>query len=550
MSDKAPDSDRPADAEAIDAPSRDLPRSDSANPAQPGGSAPGRKPGSKNAGGRSSSDAESTPEQFRIRMGKREQMLADGVDPYPADIERTHTLAEIRAAHADLETDTQTGELVGIAGRVIFIRNTGKLCFATVQEGDGTQLQAMISLASVGEESLAQWKSLVDLGDIVYVHGEIITSRRGELSVMADTWRIASKSLRPLPVAHKEMNEESRIRQRYVDLIVRPDARRIARERIAVVRALREALDRRGFLEVETPMLQTLHGGAAARPFVTNSNALDMDLYLRIAPELFLKRCVVGGIDRVYEINRNFRNEGVDSTHSPEFSMLETYAAYGTYDDSARMTRELVQEVADAAFGTRLITLADGTEFDVGGEWTTMEMYPSLSDALGSEITPDTSIDELNAHADKLGAEMPTTAVTHGKLVEELWEFAVGDHLSAPTFVRDFPVETSPLTRQHRSKPGVTEKWDLYVRGFELATGYSELVDPVVQRERFELQARLASSGDLEAMVLDEDFLAAMEHGMPPTTGTGMGIDRLLMALTGLGIRETVLFPLVKPIRD
>ncbi|WP_328825350.1 lysine--tRNA ligase [Tomitella gaofuii] len=485
-----------------------------------------------------------------MRAAKREQMVAEGIEPYPVAIDRTHSLAEIRARYPELEPDTQTGTVVGIAGRVIFVRNTGKLCFATLQEGDGTQLQAMISLAAVGAESLARWKALVDLGDIVYIHGEVISSRRGELSVMADSWLMASKSLRPLPVAHKEMNEESRVRQRYVDLIVRPDARRIARERIAVMRALRDSMDSRGFLEVETPMLQTIHGGAAARPFVTHSNAMDMDLYLRIAPELFLKRCVVGGIDRVYEINRNFRNEGVDSTHSPEFAMLETYAAYGTYDDSARMTRELVQEVADAAFGTRQVTLADGTVYDVDGEWTELEMYPSLSEALGHEITPDTTIDELAAHAERLGVEVPAKAVTHGKLVEELWEFLVGDHLHAPTFVRDFPVETSPLTRQHRAKPGVTEKWDLYVRGFELATGYSELVDPVVQRERFELQARLAASGDDEAMVLDEDFLAAMEHGMPPTTGTGMGIDRLLMALTGLGIRETILFPLVRPSRD
>ena len=323
------------------------------------------------------------------------------------------------------------------------------------------------------------------------------------------------------------------------------------RKRIAVVRELRNSLERRGFLEVETPMLQTLHGGAAARPFVTHSNSMDTDLYLRIAPELFLKRCVVGGIEKVFEINRNFRNEGADSSHSPEFAMLETYEAYGTYDDSAKMTRELVQEVAQAALGTQVVVLPDGTTYDLGGEWTTLEMYPSLSEAIGVTVSPDTSVDELLALADKAGLDVPRKdgkpVYGHGKLVEELWEHHVGDGLSAPTFVRDFPVETSPLTRQHRSKPGITEKWDLYVRGFELATGYSELVDPVIQRERFEDQARQAAAGDDEAMVLDEDFLAAMEQGMPPTTGTGMGIDRLLMALTGLGIRETILFPIVKP---
>jgi len=485
-------------------------------------------------------------EQVRIRQDKRARMLADGLEPYPVSVPRTHTLAQIRAAYGELVPDVATGEQVGITGRVIFVRNTGKLCFATLQEGDGTQLQAMLSVSGVGEQALAAWKADVDLGDHVFVHGEVITSRRGELSVMADEWRMAAKSLRPLPVAHKEMNEETRIRQRYVDLIVRPEARDMVRRRSTVMRELRSSLERRGFLEVETPMLQTLHGGAAARPFVTHSNALDMDLFLRIAPELFLKRCVVGGIERVFEINRNFRNEGVDSSHSPEFAMLETYAAYGTYDDSAVMTRELVQEVADAAFGSRILRLVDGTEYDVDGEWTTLKMYPSLSMALGDEVTPDTDIARLRHYAEQVGITVDA-AHGHGKLVETLWEHLVGDHLRAPTFVRDFPVETSPLTRQHRSIDGVAEKWDLYIRGFELATGYSELVDPVIQRQRFIEQARLGVAGDDEAMRMDEDFLAAMEYAMPPTTGTGMGVDRLLMALTGLGIRETILFPLVRP---
>ncbi|ORI27363.1 lysine--tRNA ligase [Rhodococcus sp. 1168] len=498
-----------------------------------------------------SSTADDTPEQIRIRRAKRDRLLEQGREAYPVSVARTHTLLEIRDRYSNLEADAKTGVLVGVAGRVIFVRNTGKLCFATLQEGDGTQLQAMISLAGVGEDALAAWKSDVDLGDFVFVHGEVISSRRGELSVMADSWEIASKALRPLPVAHKELNEETRIRQRYLDLITRPEARAVARKRIAVVRELRNALERRGFLEVETPMLQTLHGGAAARPFVTHSNALDTDLFLRIAPELFLKRCVVGGIEKVFEINRNFRNEGADSSHSPEFAMLETYEAYGTYDDSAKMTRELIQEVAEAALGTQVILLPDGTTYDMSGEWTTLEMYPSLSEALGIVVTPDTTVEELLAIAEKIGVDVPLkdgkSIYGHGKLVEELWENQIGNDLFAPTFVRDFPVETSPLTRQHRSKPGVTEKWDLYIRGFELATGYSELVDPVIQRERFEDQARQAAAGDDEAMVLDEDFLAAMEQGMPPTTGTGMGIDRLLMALTGLGIRETILFPIVKP---
>ncbi len=488
------------------------------------------------------------PEQFRIRRAKRARLIEAGHDPYPVAVERTHSLAEIRAAYPDLPADSSTGAIVGIAGRVVFVRNSGKLCFAALQDGDGTQLQLMLSLASVGADALAAWKDDVDIGDIVYAHGEVISSRRGELSVLADHWQMASKSLRPLPVAHKEMSEESRVRQRYVDLIVRPQARAVARQRIAVVRAIRSELERLGFFEIETPMLQTLAGGAAARPFVTHSNALDIDLYLRIAPELFLKRCLVGGFDKVFELNRVFRNEGADSTHSPEFLMLETYQAYGTYDDSAVVTRQLIQRVADQAIGTRQLPLPDGSVYDIDGEWPSIQMYPSLSNALSEEITPDTTVDRLRVIADRLGIEIPSDrGYGHGKLIEELWESTVGPTLTAPTFVKDFPVETTPLTRQHRSIPGVTEKWDLYVRGIELATGYSELIDPIVQRERFAAQVQAAAAGDDEAMALDEDFLAALEYAMPPCTGTGMGIDRLLMALTGLSIRDTVLFPIVRP---
>lgn len=501
--------------------------------------------------------ADDLPEQLKVRRAKRDRLLAEGTDPYPVAVPRTHTLAEVRAGWGSLEAGQETEDVVTVVGRVIFVRTTGKLCFATLQEGDGTQLQAMLSLREVGEGRLADFKADVDLGDFITVTGRVISSRRGELSVMATAWAMAAKALRPLPVAHKEMSEDTRVRHRYTDLIMRPAARRTALTRIRVIRALRHALERRGFLEVETPMLQTLHGGAAARPFVTRSNALDLDLYLRIAPELYLKRCVVGGLERVFEINRNFRNEGIDSSHSPEFAMLEYYQAYGTYDDSARTVREVIQEVCEEVFGSTTVTLADGAEYDFGGEWPQLEMYPSLNEALAAkhpgeaEVTIDSTVAELKALADRVGLAVPADGGWgHGKLVEELWEHLCADRLHGPVFVRDFPVETSPLTRQHRDKPGVTEKWDLYVRGFELATGYSELVDPVVQRERFADQARLAAGGDEEAMVLDEDFLHAMEQGMPPTTGVGMGIDRLLMAFTGLGIRETVLFPTVKPERD
>ncbi|HEX7744086.1 MAG TPA: lysine--tRNA ligase [Micromonosporaceae bacterium] len=483
---------------------------------------------------------------MRVRREKRDRMLAEGIDPYPVTVPRTATLAEVRSRYADLPTDTATGDIASVTGRVIFVRNTGKLCFATLRDGDGTELQAMLSLDRVGAERLDAWKRLVDIGDHVGVTGEVITSRRGELSVLASEWRLAAKALRPLPVAHRPLSEEARVRQRYVDLVVRPQARHNARLRAAVVRSLRDSLHARAFMEVETPMLQLIHGGAAARPFVTHSNALDTDLYLRIAPELYLKRCVVGGIDRVFEINRNFRNEGIDSSHSPEFAMLETYEAYGDYNTMAELTRNLVQEAALAVTGSHVVTHVDGTELDLGGQWRSVTLFGSLSDALGEEVTVETDLARLAEYADKVGLGVDPKWGP-GKLAEELFEELVVPGLREPTFVRDYPEETSPLTRAHRDQPGLTEKWDLYAVGVELGTAYSELIDPVVQRERLMAQARLAAKGDAEAMRLDEDYLRAMEYGMPPMGGMGMGIDRLLMALTGQGIRETILFPLVRP---
>ncbi len=490
--------------------------------------------------------SEDLPEQMRIRRAKREAFLDKGEEPYALGYPRTATLREIRERYPDLAIDEATGDIVATTGRVMFQRNTGKLCFATIQDGDGTQLQIMLSLDKVGAERLEDWKRLVDLGDHVGVTGEVISSKRGELSVLVHEWKITAKSLRPLPVAHKAMSEETRVRQRYVDLIMRPEAREMVRTRAATVRSLRDSFHRRGYTEVETPMLQLLQGGAAARPFVTHFNALDRDVFLRIAPELFLKRAVVGGIDRVFEINRNFRNEGLDSTHSPEFAMLEFYEAYGDYDRMATLTRELIQEAALAVFGSLVVTHADGAEFDLAGEWPSVTMFGALSAALGEEVTVETPYEHLVRYAEKIDLAVDPKWIP-GKLAEELFEELVVASLHRPTFVKDYPEDTSPLVRAHRSAPGLVEKWDLYVRGFELATGYSELVDPVIQRERFELQAKLAQKGDSEAMPLDEDFLRAMEYGLPPAGGVGMGIDRLLMAFTGLGIRETILFPLVRP---
>jgi lysyl-tRNA synthetase class 2 len=489
------------------------------------------------------------PEQLRIRREKRANLLARGVEPYPVGVARTHTLAVIREKYKNLETDTATGDQASLTGRIIFKRDTGKLCFATLREGDGTELQAMLSLDKVGQEQLDAWKSDVDLGDIVSVTGEIITSKRGELSILADTWQMASKSLRPLPNDHKPMSEETRVRMRYVDLIVRPEARIVARLRPQVMRSLRETFTNQEFIEVETPMLQVMHGGAAARPFKTFSNAYDIDLFLRIAPELFLKRCVAGGLERVFEINRNFRNEGADSSHSPEFAMIETYQAFGDWRTIADLTRSLIQNAAMAVSGSHVVTHMNGRQADLGGQWREISLYDAISEGVGESVTALTPIEELKKYATKLGIKVDPKWVT-GKLAEEIFEHVAQDKLIEPTFVMGYPVDTSPLVRAHREIPGVAEKWDLYVDGFELATGYSELIDPVIQRERLTEQAALGAKGDLEAMQIDEDFLRAMEFGMPPMGGMGMGVDRLLMALTGLGIRETILFPLVKPESD
>ena len=491
-------------------------------------------------------DEDDLPEQLRIRREKRAGILKRGAQAYPVSVPRTTSLLAIRQKHKDLPIDVSTGIIESVTGRVIFKRDTGKLCFANLREGDGTELQAMFSLDKIGEEQLEIWKSEIDLGDIVSVTGEVITSKRGELSILANSFTLAAKALRPLPVEHKPLSEESRVRMRYVDLIVRPEARSNARLRPAVMKSLRQTFSDKNFIEVETPMLQVMHGGAAARPFKTFSNAYEMDLFLRIAPELYLKRCVVGGLEKVFEINRNFRNEGADSSHSPEFAMIETYEAYGDWHTMAQLTKNLVQDAAKAVFGSHKVKHHDGKELDLGGDWNQISLFEAISKAVGEKVTGESSIDELKKIATKLGIKLDPKWIK-GKIAEEIFEHTAIKTLTAPTFVMGFPIDTSPLVRAHRDTPGVAEKWDLYVEGFELATGYSELIDPVIQRERLVEQAKLGASGDLEAMGLDEDFLKAMEHGMPPMGGMGMGVDRLLMALTGLGIRETILFPLVKP---
>ena len=380
-------------------------------------------------------------------MAKRAKLLERGVEAYPVGVDRTHTLAEVREKYGHLEADETTGDIVGVSGRVVFIRNTGKLCFATLQEGNGTRLQAMLSLANIGEEALADWKALVDLGDHVFIRGEVISSKRGELSVMAESWQMASKALRPLPVLHAGLSEETRVRQRYVDLMVRDEARQMVYTRAAVIRSIRDTLHSHGYVEVETPMLQLIHGGATARPFETHLNAFNQHMTLRIATELYLKRAVVGGIDRVFELGRIFRNEGVDSTHSPEFTTLESYEAYADQFVMADRIKEMILNVADS-LGTRVLETPQGT-IDLNGEWRWLGVYPGLSEAVGREITPETGGGILREIADEHGVKIDPKWDTQ-KTVVELFGEIVEPTLLQPTFVYDYPPAAQPLARNHR----------------------------------------------------------------------------------------------------
>jgi lysyl-tRNA synthetase class 2 len=487
------------------------------------------------------------PEQLRVRREKRERLLAAGVSPYPVTVGRTHTLAEIRHEFdpQELPADTRTGRQVAVAGRVMFLRNTGRLCFVRLREGDGTELQVMLSQADLGEQSLADFKALVDLGDLLAVRGEVVTSRRGELSVQATDWSIAAKTLRPLPNEHRPLSDEARVRLRYVDMMLRPEPREIVRTKATVLRSLRATLDARGFTEVETPILQLTNGGAAARPFRTHLNALDQDMLLRIALELDLKKAMIGGVDRVYEIGRTFRNEGLDSTHAAEFSMLEAYEAYGDQFTMMELTKALVLDAA-RALGRTVVPARDGGEIDLEGEWRQAPILDLVSEVAGEEVTVDTDEPTLRKLADGLNVELqPTWGAA--EIVLELYEQLVEESLVTPTFVTDYPEAVRPLAKPHRTKPGLNEAFDLVVNGVELVAAYSELNDPVVQRQRLEEQSRLAAAGDPEAMELDEVFLKAMEFGMPPAGGMGMGVDRLVMLLTGASIRETILFPLLRP---
>ncbi|HVV10811.1 bifunctional lysylphosphatidylglycerol synthetase/lysine--tRNA ligase LysX [Amycolatopsis sp.] len=477
------------------------------------------------------------PQQMQVRIAKLDRLRDAGIDPYPPGFTRDTTLAEIRARFPDLPSDSHTGYQVRVTGRVLAIRDLGGLIFARLRDATG-ELQLMLT----GDDL---WHSTVDLGDHVGVAGEVITSKRGELSIRADEWTVTAKCLHPLPDKRKGLTDpETRVRQRYLDMIVNPESAEMLRLRSGVVRSVRDSLHARGFLEVETPMLQAVHGGANARPFLTHLNAYDQRMYLRIAPELYLKRLCVAGVERVFELNRNFRNEGVDATHNPEFSMLEAYQAYGDYHSMRELVRTLILDAATAAHGAPVARRPDG-DHDLSGDWPVITVHDAVSTALGEHVTPDTALPVLRKWCRQAGVPVDQDA-GQGALVVAAFEHLVESFTVQPTFYTDYPTEESPLTRPHRNDPRLAERWDLIAFGAEIGTAYTELTDPLDQRARLYNQSVRAASGDTEAMELDEDFLKALEHGMPPTGGLGVGIDRLIMMLTGTAIRQVITFPFTR----
>lgn len=482
------------------------------------------------------------PEQVRVRMAKLKALQDKGVDAYPVGQAPSHTLAAA--------LDTADGEALTVAGRVLRVRDYGGVLFAQLRDWSG-EVQLLLDNSQLTDGNTADFTATIDLGDLVEVTGSMGLSRNGTRSLIVTRWRLIGKCLRPLPDKWKGLtDQEARVRARYVDLAVNTEARDLIRARSGALHAIRETLYAKGFLEVETPILQQIHGGANARPFLTHINAYDLDLYLRIAPELYLKRLCVGGVERVFELGRAFRNEGVDYSHNPEFTLLEAYQAHADYHVWIDGCRELIQNAAQAANGAHVFLRPreDGVlePVDISGEWAVKTVHDAVSEAIGEHITAETDLATLRRLCDSAGIPY----LTHwdaGAVVLEMYEHLVEDQTTEPTFYKDFPTSVSPLTRPHRSIPGVAERWDLVAWGVELGTAYSELTDPVEQRRRLQEQSLLAAGGDPEAMELDEDFLQAMEYAMPPTGGLGMGVDRVVMLITGRSIRETLPFPLAKP---
>jgi lysyl-tRNA synthetase class 2 len=492
------------------------------------------------------SDDEDRSAVERARRVKLARLRAAGIDAFPVGFRRTHTLAEIRQGWHQLAAGEESGDVVRVAGRIVLKRSMGRLAFWTLRH-DGDELQAMLTVDALGAEQFEVVLDL-DLGDWVGVQGPVVKTRKGELSVKATEVFLLGKALRPLPDKWKGLTDvEVRSRQRELDLAVNPAAMRAMLVRSRVVRSLRDSMLARGFLEVETPILNPVPGGAYARPFVTHHNALDTDLYLRVASELYLKRLLAGGVDRVFELGRMFRNEGIDSTHNTEFTMLESNSAFQDYRDMMELARGVIQEAADAAGGPRRLSYR-GREVDLDGDWGEVTMLDAVREALGEPgLAYDWPLDQVRGLCDRAGLTYEPGWGT-GKLVLELYEKHAEHRIVGPTFVTDYPVEVSPLAHPHRDDPFVTERFELIILGREYANCFSELTDPDEQRARFEEQALAKAGGDVEAMVVDEAYLRALELGLPPNAGLGIGVDRLVMLLADLSsIREALLFPQLRP---
>ena len=483
----------------------------------------------------------------QARRVKLARLRAAGIETFPAGFRRSHTLDEVRRGWEEaLEAGQESGDVVRVAGRIVLKRAMGRLAFWTLRH-DGHELQAMLTVDALGAEQFEVVLDL-DVGDWVGAQGPVVKTRRGELSVKATEVFLLGKALRPLPDKWKGLTDvEVRSRQRELDLAVNPAAMRAMRVRSRVVQALRESMLRRGFLEVETPILNPVPGGALARPFITHHNALDTDLYLRVASELYLKRLLVGGVDRVFELGRMFRNEGIDSTHNTEFTMLESNSAFQDYRDMMELARGVIQEAADAAAGGRRLTYR-GREVDLDGDWDEVTLLDAVRGAIGRpDLAYDWPLDRVRELCDRRDVAWEPGWGT-GKLVLELYEKHAEHRITRPTFVTDYPVEVSPLAHPHRDDPFVTERFELIILGREYANCFSELTDPDEQRARFEDQALAKAGGDEEAMVVDEAYLRALELGLPPNAGLGVGVDRLVMLLADLSsIREVLLFPQLRP---
>lgn len=492
-----------------------------------------------------------TNELIRRRLEEMNELRSMGVNPFPYSFDVDNFSTDIKDKFEELE-----GKDVKIAGRIMAIRRMGKASFVHIMDNKG-RIQAYIRKDDVGEETYKAFK-LLDIGDIIGVSGYVFKTKTGETSVHANSMELLTKSIRPIPIA-KEVTDENgnkvvydqfadkelRYRQRYVDLIVNPEIKDVFTKRSLIIRKIREFLDNNGFLEVQTPILQPLYGGAAARPFTTHHNALDMQLYLRIADELYLKRLIVGGFDAVYEIGNDFRNEGIDRTHNPEFTMLEMYIAYKDYEWMMSFFEKLVETLCVEVLGTTELEI-EGTQVSFKTPWKRVSMVDELKSVTGIDVLTATK-DDLKKELKKHHVEL-SGGESLGKLIDELFEVTIQDKLVQPTFVTDYPVELSPLAKKHRSREGLVERFEGFVLGREICNAFSELNDPVDQRERFESQARALAEGDEEAHQVDEDFLRAIEYGMPPTAGLGVGIDRLVMLLTNQpSIRDVLLFPHMRP---